>query len=129
MAAQICETCRKQGSRCYCAPNSTCGAYEKRAITHFEEFKMMDIEKLSEWLDEYGRFDDSPWLEWFNEQYCEKCEPVMAFVPYLDGEHECAYCETTDKCRFFEDGVPDNKEMIKMWLESEIDAESINSEA
>lgn len=28
MAAQICETCKKQGDRCYCAPNSTCGAYE-----------------------------------------------------------------------------------------------------
>lgn len=28
MAAQICETCKKKGNRCYCAPNSTCEAYE-----------------------------------------------------------------------------------------------------
>lgn len=26
--AQICETCKKKGDRCYCAPNSTCEAYE-----------------------------------------------------------------------------------------------------
>ena len=31
MAAQICETCKKKGARCYCAPNSTCGAYEPEA--------------------------------------------------------------------------------------------------
>ena len=26
--AQICETCKKKNDRCYCAPNSTCEAYE-----------------------------------------------------------------------------------------------------
>lgn len=127
MAAQICETCKWKGARCYCAPNSTCESYEPEAATWFEKIKLMDIEKLSEWLDQYGRFDNSPWLEWWNATYCERCEPVIAFVPYLNGEHECAYCETNDKCRFFENGVPDNKEMIKMWLESEIDAKSVDS--
>lgn len=28
MAAQICETCRHKNKDCYCAPNSTCGAYK-----------------------------------------------------------------------------------------------------
>ena len=28
MAAQICETCKKKGNRCACAPNSTCEGYE-----------------------------------------------------------------------------------------------------
>lgn len=31
MAAQICETCKKKGNRCYCAPNSTCEAYVPKA--------------------------------------------------------------------------------------------------
>lgn len=31
MAAQICDTCKHQGGRCYCAPNSTCGGYEPKA--------------------------------------------------------------------------------------------------
>lgn len=26
--AQICETCKWKGARCYCAPNSTCEGYE-----------------------------------------------------------------------------------------------------
>ncbi len=30
MAAQICETCKNKGERCYCAPNSTCGGYEPK---------------------------------------------------------------------------------------------------
>lgn len=28
IAGQICETCAKINDRCYCAPNSTCSAYE-----------------------------------------------------------------------------------------------------
>ena len=47
MAAQICETCKKKGNRCYCAPNSTCGAYEPRTITWFEKIKLMDIEEMA----------------------------------------------------------------------------------
>ena len=120
MAAQICETCKKKGERCYCAPNSTCEGYEKRVITRFEEFKFKDSEEVSEWLDKYGKFDESPWMEWWDVTYCKKCETVMAFVPYLNGEHECAYCEVNDGCRFFS-SVPDNKEIIKMWLESEVE--------
>lgn len=32
MAAQICEYCKHKGSRCYCAPNSTCSKYESNEI-------------------------------------------------------------------------------------------------
>lgn len=53
MSAQICETCKKKGSRCYCPPNSTCDAYEQRVITHFEEIKMMDVDELAELLDSF----------------------------------------------------------------------------
>ena len=38
MAAQICETCKKKGNRCYCALNSTCGAYEAENKEMFESF-------------------------------------------------------------------------------------------
>ena len=44
MAAQICETCKKKGYRCYCPPNSTCGAYEPREITWFEKIKCIGSE-------------------------------------------------------------------------------------
>ena len=47
MAAQICETCKKKGNRCACAPNSTCGAYEPRKMTRFEKIKLMNIEEMA----------------------------------------------------------------------------------
>lgn len=47
MAAQICETCKKKDNRCYCAPNSTCEAYEPRASTNFEKIKLMSIEEMT----------------------------------------------------------------------------------
>ena len=87
--------------------------------TQFEQIKLMDVEELSEWLDQQTGSDTSPWIEWWDSTYCQKCESVMAFVPYLDGEHECSWCEVNDECRFFS-SVPDNKEIIKMWLESEV---------
>ena len=55
MAAQICETCKKKGARCYCPPNSTCGAYEPKTLTQFEKIKMMDIDELAELLDSFRR--------------------------------------------------------------------------
>ena len=48
MAARICETCKKKGNRCYCAPNSTCKAYEKRTMTRFEQIKLMSVEEMAE---------------------------------------------------------------------------------
>lgn len=43
MAAQICETCKKQGSmgeyiECYCSPNSTCEGYEPKDKEIFVSF-------------------------------------------------------------------------------------------
>ena len=123
MAAQICEACRHKDKDCYCSPNSTCGGYEKRTMTRFEQIKLMDIDELSEWLNRQESWDTSPWVDWWDSTYCQNCESVMAFVPYLNGEHECSYCELNGKCKFFPEmsEVPDNKEMIKMWLESEVE--------
>jgi ATP-dependent helicase/DNAse subunit B len=49
-------------------------------------------------------------------------EEKLGITPFsYSGEIECTYCELENKCRFFQelDDVPDNKEMIKMWLEEE----------
>ena len=125
MAALICETCKHKGKRCYCAPNSACSDYEEVNAKHtvFDKFKSMNIDELAEWLDEYGQFDSSPWMSWFDQKYCKNCEDIMC--KYEDGEREfpCSYCELNGNCKFFPglDEVPDNKMSIKMWLESEIE--------
>lgn len=72
---------------------------------------------------EYINPDESPWNQWFDENYCQKCESVRAFVPYLNGEHECAWCEANGKCKYFLDWEeqPSCKDIVKMWLESEVE--------
>lgn len=129
MAAQICETCKNKGCRCYCPPNSTCGAYEPRDITWFEKIKLMDIDKFAEWLDEHGQLGQSPWMEWWNENYCSQCPLENDYLHDCTGEQdyyvpaEFAWCELHNKCKFFPemDEEPDSKEIIKMWLESVVE--------
>jgi len=103
-----------------------------KAGSNFERLQSMSIDELAEWLDKNGMFDNSPWLNSFNEKYCEKCESIkckyadaeekLGVSPFsYSGEVDCAYCELENKCRFFPElnDVPDNKEMIKMWLKEE----------
>ncbi len=101
-------------------------------MTNFKRLQTMTIDELAEWLDENGMFDNSPWSEWFNKTYCDKCESIkckyvdaeekLGFTPYIFGSYsgdlECAYCELEKKCRFFTDleDIPDNKKVIEMWL-------------
>ena len=87
-------------------------------MTVFESFKANNIDELAEWLDKYiVCIDEAPWTLWWDKNYCKKC---AAEVVNFD---EYGYCELHDKCRFFQDmyDVPDNKCVIKLWLESEND--------
>ena len=107
-------------------------------MTNFNRLQTMTIDEFAEWLDKNGSFDDSPWLNSFNEKYCSKCESVeisyenvkekLGLEPWFGHTTECAFCELADeagikRCRFFQelDDVPDNFEMIKLWLNEEAD--------
>lgn len=86
----------------------------------FEKIKSKNIDELTKWLNEYGAVDDAPWIEWWDNVYCGNCDSELIDHP-LFGETECAWCELHNKCRFFEElnNIPDNKQIIKLWLESE----------
>ena len=103
-------------------------------MNNFKRIQSMTVDELAEWLDENGQFDSAPWSEWFSKKYCNNCESIKC--KYADteeklgitkfsysGEIECAYCELEKNCRFFPelDDVPDNREVIKLWLEEEAD--------
>lgn len=95
-------------------------------MNNFDKLKSLDIDTLAKWLAAYGRWADSPWDQWFDQKYCQQCEPVKAIMDSFLGEsRECefAYCEINKKCRFFPDmdDVPDTKETVKMWLEAEVE--------
>ena len=96
-------------------------------MTQFEKFKNMDIDHLAEWIDEYGQFDSSPWMSWFDEKYCKNCPDII--YKYADDSREfpCSYCEVYNTCKFFPDldEVPDNKMIIKMWLGSEVEVNEL----
>ena len=91
-------------------------------MTQFEKLTNMNLEDLAEWLDKYGQFEDTPWLRRFDRLYCKNCASVM--VRYEDSQYEfpCAWCEINGKCKHFPeiDGIPGNKDMIKMWLKSSV---------
>ncbi len=84
-------------------------------MTVFDNFKSNNIDELVEWLDKYMAFDNAPYLNWWDENYCKKCAAEIQ-----DG-HEYGWCELYNKCKFFKDmdEIPSCKEIIKMWLESE----------
>lgn len=87
-----------------------------------DNIKSKNIDEFAEWIDKYGLFDGSPWMNWWNDNYCKNCEEEIAYVPYLKRKSKCCWCELHGKCRFFQDmnDIPNIKDMIKMWLESEI---------
>ena len=91
-------------------------------MTNFDKFKQMELKEFVEWLDEYGAFDGSPWMKWFDEKYCQNCDSIMTHpVGYPNTEIPCSYCELYGNCKFFPDkeDTPDNKEIIEMWLAEE----------
>ena len=100
-------------------------------MTNYNKLISMSIDELAEWLYKHSSFDDVPWSTWFDYTYCANCEAIkvtkedskelLGFqLMYGDG-CECSYCEIHNKCKYFPDkeDVLDNKEIIKLWLESE----------
>lgn len=98
-------------------------------MKNFEKLKAMSIDELAEWLDANGMWDNSPWSKHFDSKYCQQCESIKATVEDDFGKRECefAYCELENKCRYFLDyeDVPDCKDIIKMWLETETTDEEV----
>lgn len=89
-------------------------------MTVFEKIKSMNIDEFTEWFENNCLHNEDPCIKWWDKTYCQNCEPVHAYVDYLGKECECSWCEIYMKCRYFQnmDKIPDNKETIKMWLES-----------
>lgn len=90
-------------------------------MNNFERLQSMSIEELAKWLDKYVSYDDSPWCTWFDQKYCKNCDDIVCKSPDDSRKYICAYCEIYGNCRFFPDfsEVPDGKETVKLWLESE----------
>ena len=102
-------------------------------MTNFERIKNMSQDELIKFLSENSFSDDSVWLKYFNEKYCNTCPAVetkytnVGLTSFFGNEEAtclCAYCEVNKDCRYFKgqfkDGCPTDEEMLKIWLEAEV---------
>ena len=90
-------------------------------MNNFEKLQSMSVDELSKWLDKNVQFESTPWMQWWDELYCSKCESIMCHYDDNPLEFPASWCELHDnKCKFFPNmkEAPDCKEIIKMWLES-----------
>lgn len=91
-------------------------------LTNWGLLKLKNAEEFAEWLDKNGQFDGSPWMKWYDENYCKKCEPIMCHYPDSKVQFPCSWCELNDnRCKYFPEmeQAPSNKEIIKLWLVEE----------
>lgn len=87
----------------------------------FDIIKSKNIDELVDWIEKYFTFDTAPYWKWWDKNYCKNCKSVIGYSSAINGRCEFAWCELNSKCKFFEemDNIPDTKQIIKMWLESE----------
>lgn len=93
-------------------------------MTIYEYLISRNINELSHLIYKNCDTYDSPWLRWWNENYCCKCEPITVNADYLNRDIECCWCELNDnKCKYFpeQNVIPGTKQIIGMWLEQEIE--------
>ena len=92
--------------------------------------KDMTVQELAKFLDSVHDYDSSPWISYFQKEFCDKCEPIIATAPGSwsfepEKEYEFAPCELIN-----EDGTHNNPcgyancktvELVKLWLNSEVE--------
>ena len=91
--------------------------------TNYEKILSYTIDELAIWLDNYyGQIDDAPWMNWFSEKYCSKCESVMSYYPDNDQLIPLAWFELEHKCKYFPDmeSEPSGETIVKLWLKQEV---------
>lgn len=101
-------------------------------MTNHENLLNKTTRELAKWLDANGQFDGSPWMKWFDKNFCSKCESVkikkenskvvLGFDLLFVNETTCSYCELYKKCKYFQDRdeTPTNVDIIEMWLKENI---------
>lgn len=95
--------------------------------------RRMNRQELAKWLLDIS-IEPSPWGEWFDRNYCQRCASVVKQCP--DGAtKEYSYCEENARCRYQDDfpkdipgeivgGVPDGEFVINLWMGAISDRDS-----
>mgnify|MGYP004677403349 FL=1 len=91
---------------------------KRKTTTNFDKIKSMTKLELARWLAKVGPQDDSVWLNWFDDNYCKKCAPV---IREEDGRTvRYAYCELSGMCcRLGKEAPPADCDLVMLWLDEE----------
>lgn len=81
-------------------------------MKRIDKFKSMSVDEIAEYIATNWVHDNDPTITWFDNEYCTHCQAV---------EEDYAYCEMYGKCEHFLNlnRYPNNKDIVKVWLESE----------
>lgn len=78
-----------------------------------------DKQYLIDFFDEYCCIDNCPWINWFDKNYCQKCQPILEKNKFGIC-HKYSYCEKNQgKCKYFDDKQLTPKDIIGLWLDKE----------
>ena len=76
-------------------------------MTNFEQIQSASLNELALWIHKHGQFDGSPWVTWFDDNYCSKCEAIeckyedaeekLGFKPFYKNSIECSLKTTKSK--------------------------------
>ena len=83
-------------------------------MTVFERIKEMNIDDFVEFMYGQSLFNELPSDRWFDEKYCSEFNASNDVYSWCEVNHKCKYFQHMDK-------VPTVKQVIKMWLESEVE--------
>lgn len=111
-------TCQKHLDRTVVerALKLTTSELDERGETIHQHLIGLPMSNFAKWVAETcGKCETPPWSEWFQHNYCEKCEPVMFFSSFFQRDVEESPCERGD-CPFNVKDLPEEK-VVEMWLE------------
>lgn len=93
-------------------------------MTIFEKNKTANIDELAEFLYTSFDRDDALWDEWFDENYCSKCQRITVQPLDYHMPIDVSWCELNEGCKLCSEitDALDNKQVIKLWLQSEVTA-------
>ena len=91
-------------------------------MTILELLKTKNIDELISYFMQFNDYIETPWDTWFDHEYCSHCQPEMVHSVEHERKIPVGYCELYGKCKFLQNlgKTPDSRQVIKMWLESEV---------
>lgn len=86
-------------------------------MNNYDVITEMSLEELAIWLGKIDSWEDTPWVKWWDKNYCSNCKPLVTPIR-PDIEH--SFCELKHHCKF----ASSKKELtdvdiITTWLEAQ----------